>query len=435
MSVFKREIKNNEVIYSVTTTKELWEKSQKDAHENLAKKVEVKGFRKGHAPKNLTEAQINHNELFDNAINLVGQHYHQLLIKNKEFIDDNVVHNSLRIDVVPESLKSLPTILFIVDKFPEVNMPDYKNIKLTAKNEKVTDDMINHQLKQLIKNDIMLIPKEPAVIANGDMVVLDFTGKIDNKEFPGGQAKDYELEIGSHLFIPGFEEQLIGLKKGDAKTINVKFPDDYHQPEFKGKASTFDVVIKDVKTINPPALDEQYVSKLKIPNVKNENELRNHIRLQTQQRLNEMVREQNTNQIVEFFIKNAKLSHYPQSLLQYEKNVIVADIENKAKQQNITVEDYWKQYLGVTEKEKQDAFLLEQAKNTLIITCVLDKIVKDEKIEVVEKDIEQHLQEMADHYQMKVEDIKKLLNNDFSKLREFLLNKKTFDKLISLNQK
>jgi trigger factor len=121
--------------------------------------------------------------------------------------------------------------------------------------------------------------------------------------------------------------------------------------------------------------------------------------------------------------------------LQYEKNVIVADIENKAKQQNITVEDYWKQYLGVTEKEKQDAFLLEQAKNTLIITCVLDKIVKDEKIEVVEKDIEQHLQEMADHYQMKVEDIKKLLNNDFSKLREFLLNKKTFDKLISLNQK
>jgi trigger factor len=271
---------------------------------------------------------------------LVGQHYHQLLIKNKEFIDDNVVHNSLRIDVVPESLKSLPTILFIVDKFPEVNMPDYKNIKLTAKNEKVTDDMINHQLKQLIKNDIMLIPKEPAVVANGDMVVLDFTGKIDNKEFPGGQAKDYELEIGSHLFIPGFEEQLIGLKKGDAKTINVKFPDDYHQPEFKGKASTFDVVIKDVKTINPPALDEQYVSKLKIPNVKNENELRNHIRLQTQQRLNEMVREQNTNQIVEFFVKNAKLSHYPQSLLQYEKNVIVADIENKAKQQNITVEDY-----------------------------------------------------------------------------------------------
>lgn len=435
MSVFKREIKNNEVIYSVTTTKELWEKSQKDAHENLAKKVEVKGFRKGHAPKNLTEAQINHNELFDNAINLVGQHYHQLLIKNKEFIDDNVVHNSLRIDVVPESLKSLPTILFIVDKFPEVNMPDYKSIKLTAKNEKVTDDMINHQLKQLIKNDIMLIPKEPAVVANGDMVVLDFTGKIDNKEFPGGQAKDYELEIGSHLFIPGFEEQLIGLKKGDAKTINVKFPDDYHQPEFKGKASTFDVVIKDVKTINPPALDEQYVGKLKIPNVKNENELRNHIRLQTQQRLNEMVREQNTNQIVEFFIKNAKLSHYPQALLQYEKNVIVGDIENKAKQQNITVEDYWKQYLGVTEKEKQDAFLLEQAKNTLIITCVLDKIVKDEKIEVVEKDIEQHLQEMADHYQMKVEDIKKLLNNDFSKLREFLLNKKTFDKLISLNQK
>lgn len=435
MSTFIRTTKGNEIIYSVTVSKELWDKFKKHAQDKVAKNTEIKGFRKGHAPTKIANEHVNPNDVFNEAIQLAGQHYHKILMEDQEFLKEKIVNNSLRIDVAPSSIDAIPKILFICDKFPDVTIGDYRKINFTFHEQKLNDDMVNAQIKYLIKNDTMLIAKEPPIVAMGDMAIIDFLGKIDNKEFPGGQASDYELEIGSNQFIPGFEQQLVGLKKGDKKTISVTFPNDYHHDDYKGKAATFDIEIKDVKTMNLPTLDEEYIAKLKLPNVKTKDELYAHIRSQLSQRIEETNREQYINQIVDFLIKHSKLSYTPPSLLKTERDLFLKDIEQKAQEAKMSVEDFWKQRIGVTDKLKQEEFIQTQSYHTLLMSCVLEKIIADEKITVAEKDIDTHLEEMANMYKMKVEDLKKIFNNNFAKLNDFILNKKVFDFIIAINKK
>jgi trigger factor len=207
---------------------------------------------------------------------VVDENYKLLITNNKEFNPDQLIEDAVSIDLAKIDPKNLE-IVYIFEKFPEVTLGDYKKIKIHYTEPKVEDKEVQQEIERYTKKDIMLIPKESNDIAMGDMVNFDFKGFVDDKAFAGGEAQGHELEIGSGSFIPGFEEKMIGLKKGDKKTIEVTFPKDYHAKDLANKKAKFELVINDIKTIQKPKLDEAYIARFAIPNVKTEHEFREYV--------------------------------------------------------------------------------------------------------------------------------------------------------------
>ena len=233
--------------------------------------LSVPGFRKGHVPEE--KANISEYEILSKAINpVVEKTIEQFWIEFDKKPDDHINQASLKLDIdkfVPEEL----VIKLRFENYPKVESKGYDHIKLNYKKPEVSEKEIDYEIKNLIKRDYMLSASNDP-IANDNMVKFDFKGFIDGKPFEGGEAQDYDLEVGSNSFIPGFEEQMIGLKKGDKKSIEVTFPKDYHVETLAGKKARFDLNIKEVNKITRPVLDEAYIKKLNMPNVKTEKDLR-----------------------------------------------------------------------------------------------------------------------------------------------------------------
>ncbi|GHU30771.1 hypothetical protein FACS1894166_01030 [Bacilli bacterium] len=314
-------------------------------------------------------------------------------------------------------------------------MPDYKKIKVEYKAPKVDHTEVQHEIDRYSKNDIMLTPKENSIIAKGDMVNFDFKGFIDGKPFPGGEAKAFELEIGSGQFIPGFEDQMIGLKKTEKKSIKVTFPKDYHAKDMAGKESSFDIIINDVKTIVKPTIDEKFVAKFNIPDVKNEQQLRDY--------LTKLILDEKTHQskqaaiktISTYLIENAKLAFMPKSLLDSEIKHLDSETSKQANNKDVKHDDYVLKQLGFASMDDYNKALKETANKNLILVIALEKIIEELKLEVSDKELNTHFEKMSKVYATKVEDIKARFNNNFDNIKTFILQEKVFDKLIELNSK
>jgi trigger factor len=281
----------------------------------------------------------------------------------------------------------------------------------------------------------MLSPKQTQVIEKGDMVNFDFKGFIDNKPFAGGESKGYELEIGSNNFIPGFEEKMIGLKKDDTKTIEVTFPKDYHAKDMANKKANFELKINDVKTIIKPEINREFVEKLKIPNVNDEKTLKEFIKKQITDQKNYYNRQQAITSISHFLMKQSKLDYVPKTLLDNEIKRLNDDTNKKASESNLSRDEYIYKTLGYKEITAYDQKVLENAKNNLTLVMSLEKIIEDLKLDVSQKELNDHLEKMTKIYGMKLEDLKARLNNNFEGIKTFILQEKVFDKLIELNTK
>jgi trigger factor len=220
--------------------------------------------------------QISQEEIMNRALKKAIDQNYQLLLTSKEFDGNEVVEDAVNIDLAKIDRKNLE-IIFIFERLPEVTIGNYKTIKLTHSHSNIEDREIENEISRYTKRDTMLIPKESGNIAQGDMVNFDFKGFIDDQPFTGGEAKGHELEIGSGNFIPGFEEQLVGLQKGEKKTIQVTFPKDYHAKDLANKKASFELVNNDIKTIQKPKLDEAYIARFAIDGVKNEEQFKKYI--------------------------------------------------------------------------------------------------------------------------------------------------------------
>jgi trigger factor len=215
----------------------------------------------------------------NHALKKVVDHNFKLLVENEGFKQDEVIEEALSIEIVKIEPKILE-IAYTFEKYPVVTLADYKKIKITYTEPKVEKHELEQEIQRYTKKDIMLIPKEEGNIVKGDMVNFDFKGFVDDKPFEHGEAKGHELEIGSNNFIPGFEEQMVGLKKGERKTIEVTFPKDYHSKDLANKKAKFDLVINEIKTIQRPKLDESYITRFAIPNVKTPEQFREYVQNQ-----------------------------------------------------------------------------------------------------------------------------------------------------------
>ncbi len=381
-----------------------WEVAQEKALEKLSKDVEVQGFRKGHAPKHLAEKQIGAQTLLNEAINNVANDAFVAGIVEQKL--EPVAQPTLDIKAMTDTEL---TLSFAVVVKPEVTLGEYKGIEIAAEDTTVTEEMVNAELERIQEENAQLVVVEDAVVENGHTVVIDFEGFKDDVAFEGGKGENHHLEIGSNSFIPGFEEQLVGMKTGESKDIELSFPDTYHVEELKGQPVVFKVALHEVKVRELPELNDDLAELLDQEGVTTLDELKASIKekLETQAKATEEDRV--NNELVLAISENATVE-IPQAMIDEEVEQMFQEFNQRLAQQGMNIELYT-QILGQTE-EGIKAEMAEDAKARVRSRLVLEKIAETEELKVEEAEVDAEFSRISEMYGMEVEQIKQLVSPD-----------------------
>lgn len=432
MKIIDTKEEKTTTLYVVEVDSKLWIDKQAKTKKNLIENLEVPGFRKGHAPQRVIDEKVNDTEVIQRSTNnVINKTIDEFWVEFDKNPNMNVIQQSLTVDFEKITPKEL-ILKFLFENKPEIIIEGYDKIKIKYEKPTVSDKEINYEINNLIRNDYMLSPKEEP-IAIGDMVRFDFKGLKDGKPFEGGEAHDYELEIGSGAFIPGFEEQMVGLKKGDKKTIDVIFPKDYHEKSLAGKPVKFELEIKEVSSITRPEITKEYLTKFQIPDVKNEKELGEFFRNYILRMKNQAAKADATNTIREYLINHVELSFVPNIILSQAKDRIRNEIVEQAKQANKPFEEYIKSinYKSIQDFEEVST---KDALKDIKYSFAMTKLIHDLGIKVEDKDIDKEFESISAMYHIPVEKMKENMGMA-ERIRNYLLEEKLFDKLIELNNK
>lgn len=283
-----------------------WQVCQDNSTKKLGKKFKMDGYRPGKVPLEILKKHINQGQVLSDAANSAIEKMLEWLVESKDFVSniDNLFDNT------PETNIEKMDFSTIVAKFsfalwPKVSI-DYKNIKIETKLEKATAKDVDNRINELLAKNEMVVPKEGA-IAKNDIAVINFKGYVDDKAFAGGEAKNYELKIGSKSFIDNFEDQLIGLKAGDKKDVLVTFPKDYHAKDLAGKKAKFEVEVNVVNAVEQPKLDNEFVASLNIKDVKTVEELKKHLTTEIDNTNKQNFKVKREQELFEKMLKNGKI--------------------------------------------------------------------------------------------------------------------------------
>ena len=418
MSEYKK-IENAKAELKCTLDGEKWAEAQKTSFKKLAAKVEVKGFRKGQAPKNLVEKYVSHQEVLIEAAESLAQE--ALTDAIKEHDVQLIDRPQLKLDEINDE-KCVLTFECAVA--PDVKLGDYKKIEYKVEEVKVEDKDVDDDIAKLLDRKADLELKEDGEVEEGDTAVIDFEGFLNGEPFEGGKGENYDLVIGSHSFIPGFEEQLVGMKAEEEKEINVTFPQDYQAENLKGKETTFKVKVHEIKKKVLPVLDNEFVKEQKIKDVNTVEDLKEH----TKKYLTEEKTRQATNKAEEDLMdKLAEITEVeiPDVMLKQEIDAMVQNYEQRMAQQGFTL-DKFMELTGQTMEQLRDSMKDDAAKR-IKINFALTEIGKAEKVEVNEDDLKAEYDKMASMYGMPVDEIKKYIPEE--NIKEDLKLQKTLDLL------
>ena len=413
-------LENCHVQVDVEVDAKVWQEAQVKATNKLAKQVKLDGFRPGKAPLALAKKHIDPAKMFDEAINSVlPQVYAEVLKQEKiePFAQPNV-------DITKLSENEL-SIKFVITTAPEIKLGNYKGLEIGKKQAKVTSKDVDEAIDVLRRQNASLVLKEGEA-AKGDTVVFDFVGTVDGVAFEGGSAQNYSLELGSGQFIPGFEDQLVGIKAGEHRDVNVKFPEQY-TPELAGKDAVFACDAHEIKEKKLPELDEEFVKDLAIKGVETVEALKEKKKqeLLTQQESN--LKGEYLHKLYEEIAKGSQIQ-IPQEMVDSQANSQKKDMEKRMEQSGLTLEQYL-QFTGSKEEEFV-AKLKEDAKRDITNYFILEEVGNAEKIELSDADYEAEYAKLAEQYQMSIEDVKKALqaqleqfkhNLRMTRIEEFLL--------------
>ncbi len=383
----------------VVVDKETWKKAQDKAFEKASKDVTVKGFRKGHAPLNLVKEKVDMMKVMDEAINSLLPNIYSTILK-----EENIrPYARPEVNVTKISDTELE-IKFTLVTAPEIELGQYKGLSIGKEEVKVTDEDIASELLKLQQQNAMVVSKEGAA-ENGDIVIIDFVGEVDGKQFDGGSASNYELELGSHSFVPGFEEQLVGVKANDTKDINIKFPENYVE-NLKGKDAVFHVTVHEVKTKQLPELDDAFVKTLNMSGVNTLQDLRNQRRAQLTMEKERSAKGAFINKVIDEVAKNSKID-IPDEIYNSQVEAMKEDASHRMAQSGLTLEQYLS-IVGQSEEQYTES-LKTQARKDVTGYFILDAIGQKEEITIEEADLEFEYAKMAEQYKMSIDDVKKAL--------------------------
>ena len=365
-------------------------------------KVTIKGFRKGKAPKATYLKHYGVESLYADAIDAaVSRKMREELIPNEEI--QIASQPMLDLDYASVSEEGFKFTLTF-DTFPEIELGQYKGIEVEGLSNLVTDAEIESEKGRLLKDLVVVEAKEEQVIALGDTAVFDFEGSVDGVKFPGGAAENYELKIGSHQFIPGFEEKMVGMPSGTEKDINVTFPENYGQKDLAGKAAVFHINLHEVKVEKQPELTDELVAGLKIENVNTVEEFNNHVVTSLTERKTNYNNRQLENTVLETVMNNTSFD-LPKSFVADRVKSLKAQTEAQAKQYNIPFEMFL-QFSGVSVEEFERQ-CEEEATRQVKMELVLDKIAAVEGLLPTDEDINAAVENYAKASKMSVKDIER----------------------------
>ena len=391
--------------YDVKLEGKEWKDCLKQAFDKKKKEIKMDGFRKGQVSYDVYVKKMGVEVLYMDAVDIaVDILYAKLLKDDKTIIPaatpgidiKNITHDEIEIE-------------FTLVSAPKVELG--KHTKLGVKKEEVvvTDSQIEHELHHLQEQFVEVKElSDDALIKEGNVAVIDFEGFKDGKAFKGGKGEDYSLEIGSHTFIPGFEEALVGLKKGDTKDVNVTFPENYHSEDLKGQPVIFKVTVKAVKERVLPEFNKEFFEDLNVGGVESLDDLKKYIKENMTAERSKQLEDEYLFKCLDEVVKNSKFD-IPEEMTDDETNRLVREFSEKLSYQGLKLEDYLK-YINSTIDDFK-ATLKDEANKRVGYRLIMDAVIENEKIEVSEEELENELKKTSEEYKMSVEDFLKEVGN------------------------
>lgn len=421
MSVKWEKQEGNEGVLTVEVDAETFNKALDDAFKKVVKQVSIPGFRKGKVPRGLFEQRFGVESLYQDALDIL------LPVEYPKAIDEAGIEPVDRPEIDVEKIEKGENLIFTakVTVKPEVKLGDYKGLNVEKDDTAVTDEDVQKELKGMQNRQAELVVKEEGAIENGDTVVLDFEGFVDGEAFEGGKAENYSLEVGSGSFIPGFEEQLVGLEAGAEKDVEVTFPEEYHAEDLAGKPAVFKVKIHEIKAKELPALDDEFAK-----DVDEEVETLAELTEKTKKRLEEAKENEAEGKLREELVakasENAEVD-IPQAMVDTELDRMMKEFEQRLQMQGMNLELYF-QFSGQDEDALKEQ-MKEDAAKRVKSNLTLEAIAAAENLQVSDEEVEEELSKMAEAYNMPIENIKQAIGSTEA-MKEDLKVRKAIDFLV-----
>ena len=387
---------------TVAVEKEVFAAAVSKVYKKQVKSINVPGFRKGKAPRNIIEKMYGTDVFYDDAMQECYPEALDAAAKEAEI--KIVAVTNVEVETVSADGFTFKATCIVE---PEIVINDYKGIEIEKKSTEVTDELVNEELDRVRERNSRMVSVEDRAAQMGDFTVIDFEGFVDGVAFDGGKAENFNLELGSGNFIPGFEEQLVGHNTDEEFTIDVTFPEEYHSDELKGKAAQFKITIHEIKVKEFPEVDDEFVKDVSDKDTLDEYkaELKENIA----KRLDAEAEKDVDDQLVENLLEKVE-GEIPEAMYDNEVNTMLREMDMRLRSQGMDLNTYM-QYTGMNPESVKEMYLPE-AQKRVKMRLALEKIVKLENITATEEEINAEYSRLAEAYQMEADKVKEVLPLD-----------------------
>ncbi|HDI7517042.1 TPA: trigger factor [Staphylococcus aureus] len=393
----------NEGLLTVTVPAEKVNKALDQAFKKVVKQINVPGFRKGKVPRPIFEQRFGVEALYQDAIDIL------LPDAYGEAIDETDIKPVAQPEVSVTQIEKGKDFIFeaTVTVEPEVKLGDYKGLEIEKQETELSDDELQEAIDHSLGHLAEMVVKEDGVVENGDTVNIDFSGSVDGEEFEGGQAEGYDLEIGSGSFIPGFEEQLEGMKVDEEKDVVVTFPEEYHAEELAGKEATFKTKVNEIKFKEVPELTDEIANELDAE-ANTVDEYKENLRKRLAEQKATYAENVEKEEAITKATDNTTID-IPEAMVNTELDRMVSEFAQRIQQQGLDLQTYF-QISGQDESQLREQ-MKDDAEQRVKTNLTLTAIAEAEKIEATDEDIDKELEKMSKQFNISVEDIKNTLGN------------------------
>ena len=400
MSVQVENLEKNMAKLTIEVPAEELEKALEKAYQKQKKNISVPGFRKGKVPRATVEKMYGPAVFYEDAVNsLVPEEYSKAAEESKL---DIVSRPEINVEQIEKGKAFIFTATVAVK--PEVTLGEYKGLEVAKADTTVTDEEVEAELKKEQEKNARTINVEDRPAADGDTVTLDFEGSVDGVPFDGGAGKDYPLTLGSHSFIPGFEEQLVGAALEEEKEVNVTFPEDYQAEELAGKAAVFKCTIHKIEAKELPALDDDFAKD--VSEFDTLDEYKKEIKDNLTKKKEEQAKTEKENAVVDKAVENATME-IPEAMIDTQVENMVDDFARRIQSQGLSMEQYM-QFTGATVDSLKEQ-IKPQAVKRIESRLVLEKVAEAENIQISDEKLDEELAKMAEMYKMELDKFKELV--------------------------
>lgn len=414
----------NEGVLTIEVDAERVDQALDRAFKKVVNQVNVPGFRKGKVPRPIFEQRFGVESLYQDALDIL------LPEAYGEAVDEAGIEPVDRPEVDIEQIEKGKSLVFkaTVTVKPETKLGQYKGLEIEEKDFSVSEESIEAELKKMQEQQGQLVVVEDGELQNGDHAIIDFEGFKDGEPFEGGKGEKFDLEIGSGTFIPGFEEQLVGMKPGDEKEIEVTFPEEYHAEHLAGQPVTFKVKLNEIKRLNLPEIDDEFVKDV------SEFDTLEELKADIKNRLEEKAKQDEENykreSVVEKASENATID-LPEVMISHEIDHMLQELEQRLQMQGMNLDIYY-QFSGLNEEALREQFK-EDAEKRIRTRLTLEAIAEAENIEVTDEDLDEELKKIAEMYSREVDEIRSIFEaqGGLEGIKNDIKIRKTIDLLVA----